>query len=308
MAPQEQNAASSGGTLYSDVFIGAQDGLKLHLREYGSRTATALAVVCLPGLTRNSADFDALATALAAGPVRPRRVLAMDYRGRGLSEYDRDPGNYTLPVELSDLIAAITALDVGPAVFVGTSRGGILAMLLAAVRPGAVAGCVLNDIGPVIEPQGLMRIKSYVGKLPEPKNFQEGGELLRRLFGTQFPKFTLDDWTAHARRSWRENDGRLVPSYDVRLAKDLANVDLEQPLPALWKEFDALARVPVLAIRGANSDILSGKTLADMSARRSDLEVRVVPDQGHAPFLMDADTIGWIAAFVARCEAGGGNH
>ncbi|MBI4276054.1 MAG: alpha/beta hydrolase [Rhizobiales bacterium] len=287
---------------YVSQFVSAQDGLRLHMRCYASRSACGRPVVCLPGLSRNSADFHALAAALASDPAHPRRVLALDYRGRGRSEYDRNPKNYSLPVELSDVIAVITALDMAPVVFVGTSRGSILAMLLAAIRPGAIAGCVLNDIGPVIEPQGLMRIKSYVGKLPEPRNFEEAADLLRRLFVMQFPKMSQQDWLANAKRSWREQDGRLIPDYDVALANDLAKIELEQPLPALWKEFDALKHVPVMVVRGENSDILSPATVAAMAARRSDLEILNVPDQGHAPFLDDNDTIGRVAGFVARCE------
>src|SRR5262249_21011277 len=149
---------------YSDHYVTAQDGLRLHLREYGSPSASGLPAVCLPGLARTAADFERLAGALAHDTDHPRRVLAVDYRGRGPSEDDRDPANYSVPVELADLLAVLPAREIPSAVFVGPSRGGLIAMGLAAIRPAVVAGVVLNDIGPVIEPQGLMRIKSYVGK------------------------------------------------------------------------------------------------------------------------------------------------
>jgi len=285
------------------VFVSAPDGLRLHVRCYGRAGTDAPAVVCLPGLARTAEDFDPLARALAGDPARPRRVIALDYRGRGLSEYDRDPRNYTLATELADLDAVMIALAALPAVLVGTSRGGILAMLLSLLRPTALAGAVLNDIGPVIEPKGLIRIKSYVGRLPQPRTLEEGAEILRRLFSAQFPKLTRDDWLAAARRGFREADGRLVPTYDVRLARALASVAPERPLPTLWKEFDALARVPVMVVRGENSDILSAETVAAMARRRPGLEVLAVPDQGHAPLLVEGEVIARIADFIARCEA-----
>jgi len=284
------------------TFISASDGLRLHVRCHGARKAEGLTVVCLPGLARTAADFETLAQALTDEVPTPRRVLALDYRGRGLSDYDRDPANYAYPTELADLLAVLTALDAMPAVFVGTSRGGILTMLLASLRPTAIAGAVLNDIGPVIEPKGLMRIKGYVGKLPEPRTFEEGAEILRRLFDAQFPKLTHEDWLGAARRTFKDDTGRLVPTYDVKLAKTLEGVNFDKPLPTLWKEFDALARVPVMAIRGANSDILMPATLAAMQARHPGLETLEVPDQGHTPLLIEPDVIARIAAFVARCE------
>jgi pimeloyl-ACP methyl ester carboxylesterase len=280
------------------AFVTARDGLRLHARCYGRSSGPGLPVICLPGLARTAEDFDVLATALSQATDPPRRVIAIDYRGRGLSDYDRTPANYSLPVELSDVLAIATALEAMPAIFVGTSRGGILTMLLAAVRPTAIAGVVLNDIGPVIEPQGLMRIKSYVGKLPQPRNFEEGAEILRRLFHGQFPKLGSDDWLAGARRIFNEENGRLVTTYDAKLATAMENIDLERPIPSLWKEFDALANVPVMVVRGENSDILSQKTVIDMKARRSEMEVLEVKDQGHAPLLAERETIACIKQFA----------
>jgi pimeloyl-ACP methyl ester carboxylesterase len=292
-----------GANTATSTFVTAQDGLKLHVRSLGPRNAAALPVICLPGLARTAADFEALATTLAGDATTPRRVFAMDSRGRGRSDYDRDPANYSLPVELADLLAVLTALGIARAVFVGTSRGGILTMLLATVRPTVIAGCVLNDIGPVIDPKGLMRIRSYVGRLPRPASFHEAADILRRLFGGQFSKLGDDDWVAFARRTFKEAGGRIVPDYDVKLGTNLKGINPDRPLPALWKEFDALARVPVMVIRGGNSDILSAATVEAMRARRSSLDVVEVPDQGHAPLLEGTEIIGRIASFAQACGA-----
>ena len=281
------------------TFISAPDGLRLHARLHGRRSAPPLPVICLPGLARTAGDFDALAAALA----NKRRVVALDYRGRGQSGYDPNPANYSFQTELADVLAVATALECLPAIFVGTSRGGILTMLLAALRPTAIAGVVLNDIGPVIEPQGLMRIKGYVGKLPQPRSFEEGAEILRRLFGVQFPKLGPQDWLANAHRTFKQDNGALVPTYDVKLAKTMDGIDFGRPLPPLWPQFDALRNVPAMAIRGANSDILAKSTFEAMRARHTALETLEVPDQGHAPLLAEADVIERIAAFAERCDA-----
>ena len=285
------------------VFVTAQDGLRLHVREYGTRTAPGLNVVCLPGLARTVADFDALAPVLAHRDGQVRRVIALDSRGRGQSEYDKNPENYNLAVELGDVVTVLTALGIGKAVFVGSSRGGMLAMLLGVAHPTAVAGVVLHDIGPVIEPKGVARIKSYVGKLPQPRNYAEGAEILRRLMSTHFPKLTAEQWLAGAQRMWKMQDGELVPTYDVNLSRTLADVNIERPLPPLWKEFDALALVPLLVIRGANSDILAAATVADMQAHHPGMQLIEVPDQGHVPLLEGDELLHRIAQFVAECES-----
>ncbi len=288
------------------IFVTAQDGLRLHVREYGLRTAPVVPVVCLPGLARTIGDFDALAPALADSQ-QSRRVIAIDSRGRGHSDYDGNPENYNLAVELGDVVTVLTTLEIGQAVFIGSSRGGILTMLLGVAHPTAIAGVVLHDIGPVIEPNGLARIKSYVGKLPQPRNFAQGAEILRRLFDAQFPKLTAAQWHAAAQRTWKLEDGELLPTYDVRLARTLAEFDIERPLPPMWNEFDALARVPLLVIRGANSDILSAATVTAMRARHPNMDSIEVADQGHVPVLDSSHLIDRIAEFVVGCDGARAN-
>lgn len=280
-------------------FTAASDGLELHALDYGNPGSPRLPVVCLPGLSRTAEDFTPLATALA----KERRVLALDLRGRGRSGYDRDPENYKIAVETDDVVTVMTALAVGPAIFVGTSRGGLVTMTLATKRVDLIAGVVLNDIGPVVDTAGVMRIKSYVGNLAQPATFQQGADILRGISDNQFPELTAADWLAAAKRAWREDRGRLVVTYDPALTRTLATVSPDEPFPTLWNEFDAMARVPLMVVRGANSDILSIETVTAMQARRPDMEVVTVPDQGHAPLLSDASTIAAIAAFAAKCDA-----
>ena len=280
-------------------FIAAQDGLRLHALEWGDRQSPLLPVVCLPGLTRTAEDFTTLTAALAA----ERRVLALDYRGRGRSDYDPNPEHYAIAVETADVVTVLSALAAAPAVVVGTSRGGLIAMTLAAAKPPLLAGVVLNDIGPVVESEGMMRIKGYVGRLPQPASYQEGAEMLRRISGNQFPRLGAADWLAAAKRGWRMEGGRLVATYDPALARTLDGVSTDKPFPTMWPQFDAMAPLPLLVVHGANSDVLSAATVAAMQARRPDMERLVVPDQGHAPLLAEPATIGPIAAFAARCDA-----
>jgi pimeloyl-ACP methyl ester carboxylesterase len=277
------------------IFFTSNDGLRLHARCYGARANTATPVVCLPGLTRTVADFEVVAERLSAAG---RRVIALDYRGRGLSAYDPNPANYNVQVELGDALTVLEALDVLPAIFIGTSRGGILAMVLASASPQAIAAAILNDIGPVIELSGLLRIKSYVGRLPAPGDYADAARLLRDVFAAQFPKLSDENWLASAHRAFKQEDGRLVPAYDVKIAETLKDVGPETIVPDLWPQFDALAQVPVMVVRGALSDLLSAETMAAMSGRHPDLRVVEVADQGHAPMLQDEPTLVAIERFV----------
>lgn len=289
-------------TGFTSLFISARDGLRLHARDYGPLASMALPVVCLPGFARTAADFHELALALSQDVAKPRRVLALDYRGRGLSAYDTNWKNYDIRVELDDVMQVLVATGIEAAVFAGTSRGGLLTMAMAAARPAAIRGVVLNDVGPVIDARGLLRIRGYVGKLPLPRSFAEGAEILKRLSDQQFPLFGDAEWEMMARRTWTDRDGHMRSDYDPNLMKVLEELDLEAPLPVLWSYFDGLSSVPMLAIRGANSDLLAEKTLVEMGERHPDCEIFVAPGQGHAPLLGPKDMVRRIGKLIARAE------
>ncbi|MEI8146530.1 MAG: alpha/beta hydrolase [Alphaproteobacteria bacterium] len=280
------------------IFISATDGLQLHVRLWGENRRGHLPLLCLPGLSRNTADFEVLAQDMAA----ERLVVAVDYRGRGLSAWDPVWTNYSLPVELGDLTSVATAIGLAHAIFLGTSRGGIHTLLMAASRPGMVKGAILNDIGPEVDPTGLARIKSYLGKLPEPASMAAAVALLKSVAAAKFPAFSAADWERQAAAMWVMRDGKLIRSYDPALVKTLEGLDFDAPIPTLWPQFDGLAKVPMLSIRGELSDILPVEVVQKMSARRPDLEVFTVPGQGHAPALTDQPSIGRIAAFCRHCD------
>jgi pimeloyl-ACP methyl ester carboxylesterase len=286
---------------YRDLFVPASDGLRLYARDYGPSDSKALPVACLPGLARNSQDFHVLAEALSTDASHPRRVLSLDYRGRGRSEWDEDWRKYDIGVEVGDLLQVLAAAEIEKAVFVGSSRGGLITMALGASRPSLIAGVVLNDVGPVIEQTGLMRIRSYVGKLPLPATIGEGGEILKRQSADQFPGYTKEQWEDMARGTWHEQDGRLALSYDPNLMKPLEALDLDKPMPDLWPLFEGLKPFPVLVIRGEHSDLLTADTVAQMQERHPRLKALTVPGQGHAPSLT-GHTIIAIRDLIAEAE------
>ncbi|MCB8819859.1 alpha/beta fold hydrolase [Microvirga rosea] len=286
---------------YRDLFVSASDGLRLYVRDYGPELGSALPVVCLPGLARTSEDFHDLAMSLSQDPSTPRRVLSLDYRGRGRSDWDKDWRQYDVRIEANDVLQVLTVTGIHKAVFVGTSRGGLITMALGAIHPTVLAAAVLNDVGPVIEGKGLMRIRGYVGKLPVPRTLAEGADLLKRMSDSHFPRLTDEQWLKQANGTWREDSGRLVLRYDPELMKTLEALDLEMPLPDLWPLFESLKSIPVLAIRGANSDLLSAKTLEAMRTSHPDLKAITVPDQGHAPAL-EGDLIAAIRQLIAETE------
>jgi pimeloyl-ACP methyl ester carboxylesterase len=287
---------------FTDFFYDSADGLRLHARIYGKEAEGTLPVVCLPGLTRNARDFHRLALFLSRQAARPRRVIAFDYRGRGQSDYDPNWQNYTVGAELADILLGLDRLQITSALFIGTSRGGLILQIMAAIKSQLITAAVLNDIGPVVERQGLDLIRGYLGNPAKPLSLDEAIEAQKRVHGPAFPALTEEDWAAMVDAIYRVEDGRLVADFDPALIKTLTSADPEQPLPQLWKEFEVLAQKPILAIRGGNSRLLSEATLSEMAKRGPEVETVTVAGQGHAPFLETAGLPQKIAAFFDRAE------
>ncbi|GAA2862525.1 pimeloyl-ACP methyl ester carboxylesterase [Aminobacter niigataensis] len=295
----------AGGEGFSDFFYAAQDGLTLHARIYGNDNRGQLPVICLPGLTRNCRDFHDLALQLAGDLENPRRIICFDYRGRGLSVYDPAWQNYNVGVETADIVNGLDELGIDEAAFIGTSRGGLIMHVLGAVRPGLIKAAVLNDIGPVIDPAGLAYIRSYLENAPRPTDFAAAVELQKTIHGAAFPALTEADWQRFVHAIYRQEDGRPVADYDPALINTVLAMDLTQPLPDLWPQFEALSSVPMLVIRGENSRLLSVETLAEMGRRHPRLEAVTVGGQGHAPLLETGELPDRIAGLLSRSSQKG---
>ncbi len=288
---------------FRDVYCQSADGLKLHAKVIGPENNSLLPVLCLPGLTRTTDDFDDIARAIATDPASPRKVVSVDYRGRGLSDYDPDPAKYAVPVELGDVLAIAASLGISRAILLGTSRGGLISMAMAAAQPKLLAGVILNDIGPALELGGLMKIKGYIADPPPRQTWDEAARGLKELFGTVFPSLTDGEWMAWARRAFREKAGDgLERTYDLEIRRTLDGLEPSNPLPQVWELFDAMAGIPLMLIHGALSDLLSIQGVQDMIARRPDIDLVTVADQGHAPLLADTPTMDRIVAFCKRCD------
>ena len=285
---------------WRDIHFSARDGLRLYARHYPATGSRRRPVLCLAGLTRSGRDFHRLATALAGSGPGARDVYTLDSRGRGYSDHDPDWRNYSLLVEADDALDFMTMTGLAGAAIVGTSRGGLLALLMAVLRPCALAAVVLNDIGPVVERDGLARIAAYIGRVPLPTDWEEAARIVRELNRRQFPALPPEAWAEAARAWFNEANGLPAPGWDPDIARAVSPMD--RPMPELWQLFAALGRVPVLAIRGQNSDVLSAATLEGMRARHPRLEALTVPGQGHAPFLGDAPTTAAIAGFLERTD------
>ncbi len=271
----------------------------MHFRDYPGRDDRP-PVLCLPGLTRNAKDFETIAPALAGR----RSVVALDFRGRGLSGR-ADPVTYRPDQEAADTLAVLDQLGISHFAVIGTSRGGIVAMVMAARALERMAGVAFNDIGPRIDTEGLLRIRNYLGK---DRPFADWNEAVEAIKATNpgFPGLGEDEWLAFARRVYREQDGRPRADYDMGLSQNFPPAEdiASGKVPELWGLFEMLKPLPCLVLRGENSDLLSAATVAEMQTRHPALAAATIPRRGHVPFLNEPESLAaiddWLAAVDRR--------
>ncbi|WP_108815388.1 alpha/beta fold hydrolase [Loktanella sp. Alg231-35] len=270
-------------------FFTAQDGTKLHYTDEG----VGVPVIALAGLTRNGADFDHVA------PHLPVRLIRPDYRGRGQSDW-ADAATYTIPHEAQDVLALMDHLELETAAILGTSRGGLIAMVLAATAKDRLLGVALNDIGPVIDGKGLDIIKGYIGRNPPQKTYAAAAEA-RAKHWSHFVDVPVARWLAEVKAHYKETDDGLVIRYDPKL-RDAVLAAGAQPAPDLWPLFAAFTGLPLALVRGANSDLLSKDTADEMTRRRPDMIRTDVPGRGHVPFLDEPQALDALHKWVEQLQ------
>jgi pimeloyl-ACP methyl ester carboxylesterase len=283
---------------YSDIWYKSSENLRLYARDYGNDSAE-LTLLCMHGLTRNSADFEELCDAL----LHNYRLVVPDQRGRGYSDYDPNPTNYHPGTYAQDMFILIDQLKLNNLVLIGTSLGGLMAMGMNAMRPGIFRGVILNDIGPVVESAGLERIKSYVGKTEPARTWQEAVATAKLINGAAFPDYTDADWGRFAARVYElATDGSPHLRYDPAIAQPMAADDTNAVPADLWPLFEALAKVPTLVVRGALSDILGAATVTEINRRKPDLQTVEVPRVGHAPTLSEPEAFSALDSFLSHLK------
>ena len=284
---------------YEDRYWTSSDGLTLHYRNYpGPADGARVPVLCMHGLTRNARDFAGLAEALSA----TRRVIVPEMRGRGMSDYAPDSDSYSPVTYVADVEKLLEEQEIARFIPIGTSMGGLMTMLMAAARPGRMAAVVMNDIGPVVEADGLARISGYVGQGRSYPTWVHAARGLAEAHGAAFPRFDLDQWLDMAKRTMVvSQNGRIVFDYDMAIAEPFAKPGNAAP-PNLWLAFEALRGVPMLLVRGGLSDLISADTVAQMSARNPKMRTLVVPDVGHAPTLDEPEVRAAILALLGGAE------
>jgi pimeloyl-ACP methyl ester carboxylesterase len=285
-------------SLYCEHFYPSSDGLSLYYRDYGGPPGR-VPVLCIPGLTRNCRDFEFITAHIA----RTRRVLCTDLRGRGRSAYDSNWRNYTVPVERSDIAQLLTVTAISRVVVLGTSRGAIVAMALAAAQRDSIAGIILNDLGAELDPSGVDRIMALVGHDADFATWEEAANSLKTAYQDRFIGVGTGRWEGFARAVYREKNGRIVPDYDLSLGLAMsqgasAGRAAQSAAVNLWPLFAALSGVPALLLRGENSDLLSAETAWKMKGEKPDLEIATVKGRGHVPFLDEPEAVAAIDAFL----------
>lgn len=280
---------------FADLYWNSADGLRLHARDYAGQ-ADRPPIICLPGLTRNARDFERLAERLAG----EWRVICPEMRGRGDSGYAKDSATYNPMQYVQDVALLLADQAIERFVPVGTSLGGLMTMVMAMTMPQRIAGAVLNDVGPVIDPAGLARIGGYVGQGRSFPTWMHAARALEETQGQAFPDNTIDDWLYLAKCVMTlGGNGRIVFDYDMKIAEPFKQSE-GVPEVDMWPGIDGLAGKPVLFLRGALSDILAADTLAAMSARLPEAEAVTVPHVGHAPTLNEPDAVAAIERLLAR--------
>ncbi len=279
----------------ADHFYSSADSLRLYCRIYAARRPGGVPVLCLPGLTRNSRDFVALAGHLSA----QREVLTADLRGRGLSAWDPDPSHYQLAVYVQDAWSLLDSRHLSRVLVVGTSLGALMGMVMAATQPQRIAAVVLNDAGPEIDPVGLRRIAGYAGKLPPVASWAEAAAQAKSTYGAALPGLSDEEWLDYARRGYRENAaGAPVPDVDPKISEGFRAM---AAAPGdLWPLYAQIKGVPMLVIRGANSDLLSAATVERMVREKPGLEQVTVANRGHTPLLNEPECLAAVDTFIAR--------
>lgn len=281
---------------FSDQYWTSSDGLKLHYRDYAGR-GDRPPVLCLPGLTRNARDFERLAGHLAASGWR---VLCPEMRGRGDSAYSKDSATYNPLQYVEDVKALLDGIGLSRFVAIGTSLGGLMTLLFAAMAPERIAAAVLNDIGPEIEAAGLERIGSYVGQGRSFPTWMHAARAAEESHGSFFPEFAVGDWLDLAKRTMTVGgNGRIVYDYDMKIAEPFKTANGAAP-PDLWPMLQGLVGKPVLLLRGALSDVLSEGTLQRMQAALPDAEALTLPRIGHAPTLDEPEVVAAIDRLLAK--------
>ncbi|MDA0339053.1 MAG: alpha/beta hydrolase [Proteobacteria bacterium] len=286
---------------FQERYLTSDDGLRLHYRDYNAQapdpTADRAPVIFLTGLTRNARDYEDIAPRLAQN----RRVLCPDPKGRGLSDNDPNPDNYHPSTHVRDTVRLLDEAGIEKVICIGTSMGGIMSMMMAASVPERLAGIVLNDVGPVVDADGVARIAQYVGLLEPMPDWAAAVAQYKDFNSSQYANVDDDEWARLTRRHYSEReDGKIAPDYDPGIGNNLRK---GTAVPAdLWPIYDAASQFPLMVLRGELTDILTPETVAAMKQRNPDLTVVTVPDRGHTPTMDEPMVVEALQRFLAQVD------